>query len=466
MLEQNSIRLLDDPDLLSQYTEECSLTELAELWRRFDESNSAFLVSPLQQRFWALLSVEKRGALLPELTEEEQGEILEYFLSEEDSRDALVQALIALEPDERVDILQHARPDVCLAFLQYLPQKEREETEFLLPFQETQAAGIMTTRYSVLHVDITVREALRLIRSSDELADLEIFYYHYIVDAEGTLLGVLTLKKLLLAGDEEHISEVMNTDFHYVESNAEQEEVTKLLEEYDLLAIPVLDQRRKMLGVVTFDDVMDLIRQEQAQNISNLGGVSGQRADLMDNFLQAPVRYLLARRLPWLILLLLTGTLTSNLLEHFRGFIVAVPMLILFIPLIIQTGGNVGSQSSVLMIRSISADNIGFRNLLAVLSKEFLVGLVLAVVIGLFMFLRNEFFLAELSWQRNLAISLALATVVLFAALIGVFVPLLLSSVKMDPTVASGPLMATVIDVIGLGLYFLVMKLFLEYFYM
>ena len=460
MFEQDSLRLLDDPSLLSQYTEECAANELLELWRQFTEPNA--LVSELQQRFWCLLSPERRGTLLLELTNEEQGKILEYFLSQK--QETLVQALVALEPDERVDILQHAYPETCFAFLQLLPAKEKQETEFLLPFQETQAAGIMTTRYSVLYADMTVSEALSFIRSSEKLVDLEIFYYHYIVNAVGLLLGVLSLKELLLAADQQLLAQVMSTEVHYVLSNAEQEEVIQLLEEYDLLAVPVVDQRRRMLGLVTFDDVMDLIRQEQAQNISNLGGVSGQRSDLMDNFLQAPFRYLLAQRLPWLILLLLTGTLTSNLLQHFQAFMVAMPMLALFIPLITQTGGNVGSQSSVLMIRSISAHNIRFRNLFQVLAKEFLVGLLLGLVMGLLVFLRNELFLGDLSWQRNLAISLALGTVVLFAALIGAFVPLLLSLVKVEPTVASGPLMATLIDIIGLGLYFFIVKAFSEYF--
>ncbi len=461
----HKIRLLEDPSLLLQYTEECSPGELLAFWHQLSETASD-VIEP-QQRLLRLLSPERCGALLLELSEDEQGEVLARSLHPGRStyRSALVAALVAIEPDERVDILQHARPDVRRDFLQYLPAEEQAETEFLLSFHEEQAAGIMTTRYSVLYPDMTVSEALSLIRSSEELADLEIFYYHYIVDTDGVLLGVLTLQKLLLAADQEYIREIMNSKVYYVKSNTEQEQVMELLEEQNLLAVPVVDDRQRMLGIVTFDDVMDLIRQEQAQNISNLGGVTSQRADLMDNFLQAPIRYLLTRRLPWLVLLLLTGTLTSSLLKHFQTLLLTLPMLTMFIPLITQTGGNVGSQSSVLMIRSISAHNIRFRNLPAALAKELLVALALALIMGLLVFLRNQWFLPELAWQHNLAVSLGLGAVVLFAALIGIFVPLLLSFMKMDPTVASGPLMATLIDVIGLGLYFLVIQIFAEHFH-
>ncbi len=467
MANTDSMRLLDDPSLLSQHTEECSLNELLELWRQFEENvGSNTLISVSQQRYWSLLSPEKRGALLLELTEEEQRAVLYHALSanQETRREELIEALVALEPDERVDILQHVQPERCFTLLRLLPEKEQRETKFLLPFRETQAAGIMTTRYSTLRADMKVSEALSLIRSSQEMAELEVFYYHYIIDEQGMLLGVISLKKLLLAADQQLLAQVMNSDFYYVESHAEQEEVIELLEERDLLAVPVVDSRKHLLGLVTFDDVMDLIRQEQAQNISNLGGVSGQRADLMDNFLQAPIGYLLTQRLPWLVLLLIMGTLTSNLLQHFQSFIAAVPVLTLFIPLITQTGGNVGSQSSVLIIRSISAHNLSFRNLFAVLGKEFLVALVLGIIMGSLVFLRNDIFLQDLSWLRNLAVSLSLGAVVLFAALIGIFIPLLLSLVQINPTVASGPLIATLLDVLGLGIYFLIMGAFSDKF--
>ena len=467
MANTDSMRLLDDPSLLSQYTEECSLNELLELWRQFEENvGSSTLISVSQQRYWSLLSPEKRGAVLLELTEEEQRAVLYHALSanQETRREELIEALVALEPDERVDILQHVQPERCFTLLRLLPEKEQRETKFLLPFRETQAAGIMTTRYSALRADMKVSEALSLIRSSQEMAELEVFYYHYIIDEQGMLLGVISLKKLLLAADQQLLAQVMNSDFYYVESHAEQEEVIELLEERDLLAVPVVDSRKHLLGLVTFDDVMDLIRQEQAQNISNLGGVSGQRADLMDNFLQAPIGYLLTQRLPWLVLLLIMGTLTSNLLQHFQSFIAAVPVLTLFIPLITQTGGNVGSQSSVLIIRSISAHNLSFRNLFAVLGKEFLVALVLGIIMGSLVFLRNDIFLQDLSWLQNLAVSLSLGAVVLFAALIGIFIPLLLSLVQINPTVASGPLIATLLDVLGLGIYFLIMGAFSDKF--
>ena len=468
MANTDSMRLLDDPSLLSQHTEECSLNELLELWRQFEENvGSSTLISVSQQRYWSLLSPEKRGALLLELTEEEQRAVLYHALSanQETRREELIEALVALEPDERVDILQHVQPERCFTLLRLLPEKEQRETQFLLPFRETQAAGIMTTRYSALRADMKVSEALSLIRSSQEMAELEVFYYHYIINEQGMLLGVISLKKLLLAADQQLLAQVMNSDFYYVESHAEQEEVIELLEERDLLAVPVVDSHKHLLGLVTFDDVMDLIRQEQAQNISNLGGVSGQRADLMDNFLQAPIGYLLTQRLPWLVLLLIMGTLTSNLLQHFQSFIAAVPVLTLFIPLITQTGGNVGSQSSVLIIRSISAHNLSFRNLFAVLGKEFLVALVLGIIMGSLVFLRNDIFLQDLSWLRNLAVSLSLGAVVLFAALIGIFIPLLLSLVQINPTVASGPLIATLLDVLGLGIYFLIMGAFSDKFH-
>lgn len=439
--------------LLPADAEELSPSELLDFWRN--------LTSKPQRKLLQGLSPEQSGILIEQMTETERTKALTQYLSPV----RRAQILNGLAPDKCVDILQSVPDKLRQELLGQLNREQQDETEFLLNFAENCAAGIMTTRYNSLRTRMKIHEALHQIRQAKQAHNLEIFYYFYVLDGQNHLAGVISLKKILLSAPQDYIDDLMNRDVISVESQTPQEKVVSILEEHDFLAVPVLNEQKQMLGVVTFDDVIDLIRREQAHNITNLGGISSpnEREHLLDHFLQAPLSFLLLKRLPWIILLMFAGTLTTNLLEYFKTLMEDLPLLVIFIPLIIQTGGNVGSQSAVLLIRSISARNVAFKDAGQVLLKELCVGAGLSAIAALLIFFRNTLFLPALGWQENLALSVSLAFVILLAALIGVFTPLFLSRIGIDPTVTSGPLMATIMDIVGLGIYFLSAGTLLQY---
>ena len=392
---------------------------------------------------FVLLPIDKKAELITELGAADQ-EWLIKNLPLDNAREIFEK----VEPDDLVDIIQELNPEVRENVWQSLSDEARSQMQFLLRFDEDHAAGIMTTRYLAIRSNISVGQALAFIRVNARR--VESIYYIYVVDTLKRLQGVVSLKDLLFNDDSRRIDEVMTHKVVSVPENADQEEVAKTLEAHDLVALPVVDSYNRLLGIVTFDDAIDVIREEQTEDVYKMGAMEGS----VDRYTESSVGKLIRKRVPWLIVLLVAGTLTTNVLSAFESLTLAAGFLVWFVPVITQTGGNSGTQSSTLMIRGIATGEIRFRDIGMVMLKELAVGALMGVILSGVMMLRSVYLPPGIDWVQAMAIGAALIFVVVFSSVIGALAPLVIHRLGFDPTVMAGPLMATVIDVAGLTIYF------------
>jgi len=398
-----------------------------------DEALQIFLLFPL----------DKKVELITELAPAEQ-EWLIKSLSLDNAR----QIFDKVEPDDLVDIIQEVSPEVRENVWQSLSDDARSQMQFLLRFDEDDAAGLMTPRYLAIRRSISVGQALSFIRANAH--EVETIYYIYVVDNLKRLLGVVSLRDLLFSDDSSRIEEVMVAKVVSVHEDTDQEEVAKLLESYGLIALPVVDSYNRLLGIVTFDDAIDVIREEQTEDVYKMGAMDGS----VDRYSDSSIWRLVRKRVPWLVVLLIAGTLTTNVISHFQQLILTAGFLVWFVPVITQTGGNSGTQSSTLMIRGIATGEIRFRDIGEVLLKELVVGIIMGLMLAVVIMARGVLLPPGVEPMQALAIGTALIFVVVFSSIIGAAAPLVIHRLGFDPTVMAGPLMATVIDVAGLTIYF------------
>ena len=437
------IRLIDgNPAELRAAAADYTVADLADGWYELDEEQGLTLFLALDQ--------ETRGDLINELPVADQQNLV-AALSVQATRDLLEE----MDPDDLVDLIQTVSPEVRSQVLGHLSEDSRKEAEFLLRFDDDDAAGLMTTRYAAIRAEITVAQAMNFLRRAPE--DLETIYYIFVVDGLQRLNGVVSLRQLVMTQDQAKISDIMERNVVSVRDDTDQEETARVLEDHDLIALPVTDRWNRLLGIVTFDDMIDVIREEQSEDVYRMSAIGGEAEEYLDS----SVFRLIWRRLPWLVLLLLAGTITTNVLAGYENLITRFAFLALFIPVITQTGGNTGSQSSALMIRGLATGHLRFRLVGRALIRELATGIAIGIATGLVIFLRSIFLPPGIGVTEALTVAVSLSTVVLFATLLGCIVPFIVDKFGGDPAVASGPLMSTLIDVAGLTVYFEVARLLL-----
>ena len=419
-----------------------TISELLDLWDDLSEEE--------ELKIFSLLDLEKKVDLIISLPPPKQ-EALITSLTAENKRILLEE----MEPDDITDFIQSVSPEVREYVWNNLSEEAREETKFLLRFDEDDAAGLMTPRYLAIQSNLTVKQALRWVRKN--LKEVETIYYLYVLDQMKRLIGIVSLKDLLSAEDEDRVNDIMVKKVISVREETDQEEVAKILETYDLLALPVVDRYNRLLGIVTFDDVIDVIRDEQTEDVYKMSAMAGNT----ERYLDSSVWDLVKKRIPWLTILLLAATLTTNVLAHYKSVIEVAVVLSFFIPIVTGTGGNSGSQSATLMIRGLATDEINFNDIVKVLLKEILIGVVIGISMGLLTIARSMYLPPYISFHVAAAVGVSMVFVIIFATMIGAFFPLIIHKLGLDPTVMAGPLMATIIDVTGLTIYFQTAKLLL-----
>ncbi len=423
------------PDEIRNLLDEWSLQDLIENWDDLTDDESIVVFKNLNP--------EMKVDLINSLSYKEQERILEELTEE-----SIKQLLSEMEPDDLVDFIQSVSSDVRKAVWENLSDNAKKETLFLLRFDEDDAAGLMTPRYITIKPTIKVKQALNFVRTGVE--EIETIYYFYVVDQLKRLIGVVSLREILASEDDQLIADIMERDIISVREETDQEEVAKTLETYNLLAMPVVDENNVLLGIITFDDVIDVIREEQTEDLYKMGAMGGDSLP----YLETSIIGLVKKRIPWLIILLIFGTITTNVLHHYEDIIIGAAFLFMFMPVITQTGGNSGNQSSTLMIRGLATEEIHFRDIWVVLLKEISVGLIMGLGTGLVILARGMFLPPGINFFQAAAISVSLCFVVVFSSIVGALAPLLIHRMGYDPTVMSGPLMATVIDICGLTIYF------------
>jgi magnesium transporter len=330
----------------------------------------------------------------------------------------------------------------------------------LVRYQENTAGALMTTDYAWLPAQITVAEALDRLRL--QAPDKETIYYVYVLDGHRRLLGVVSLRDLILASRQAVVRDIMEKEVVSVRVTDDREQVAKEIARYDLLAIPVIDEERRLVGIVTYDDVIDVVVQEATEDVHRMGAVE----PLAENYLQADFVTVWRKRAFWLACLFVAELFTFTALAHFEDAIAAVVALSLFVPLCISTGGNSGSQAATLITRAMALGQVTLGDWLRVLRHELLMGLALGLTLGLIGFVRAsltpESVLGNADrWTLALVIGQAVTVICLWGTLVGSMLPLLFRRLGVDPGIGSSPFVATFVDVTGIIIYFSIASVFL-----
>jgi magnesium transporter len=360
-----------------------------------------------------------------------------------------------LPPDDAADLLQASPAEVREELLRVLDEPTRREVSALLTYAEDEAGGLMSPRYVRLRPDMSVDEAIKYLRrAARERA--ETIYYIYVLDAEQRLLGVASFRELFSAPPERTVRDIMRTNIVTVRDDLDQEAVANIMAESDLMAVPVVDAEGRIKGIVTVDDIVDVVREEATEDIQKIGGTSALDAP----YLEVGVLGLVRKRAVWLTVLFLGQLLTATAMAYYEDAIARAVVLALFIPLIISSGGNSGSQASTLVIRALAVGEVTLRDWWRVFVRELGTSLLLGLILGTIGLLRvvfwpsRETLYGEHFVLVGVTVAVSLVWIVVWGSIAGSMLPFVLRRLGLDPASASAPFVATVVDVTGLVIYF------------
>jgi len=385
-------------------------------------------------------------------------------LSSKMERSELADLVSDMSHDERADLVKRL-PEAEMQFLMpAIARAEREDIRRLASYPEGTAGAAMTSDYASLSPDLTVREAIEKLRM--EAPDRETIYYTYVLDDQRRLAGFVSLKDLILARASQKVADVMHADVIFARVDKDQEEVARQIEKYDLLAIPVVNDGGALVGIVTHDDAFDILREEQTEDMERFMGLTGEVRE--EDYLSVPSLVHFRRRAIWVVALAMLGLVSGAILEIFEDTLTAVFILAFYMPMLIGTGGNTGSQSATVVIRALALQQIKAADILHVLWKELRISIMLSLILVLVSLLRI-FLLAPSSQttggfslvQVGTVVALALGIQVISSTLIGAILPLIASRMKLDPAVVASPALTTMVDITGLLIYFGTAKLLL-----
>jgi len=417
---------------LSKILNMAHAADLSIVFRSLSRSN--------QKRLFGLIDdPEKKGHLLMELDED-----ILLDLVEDMDMDLLMEILEELAEDDAADLLSLLPEEKADLLLKKMKEKGLEDLEDILKYDEETAGRIMVTDFIALKQDMTVKEAIEHIQKEHQ--DVEMPFYLYVVDEYGRLVGVSSLRQLVLVPPETQLKDIITTDVISVQTHWDQEEVARIVARYDFLAVPVVDESHRLVGIVTVDDVIDILRREATEDILKMAGAGEEFVETKSVFKSTRIR------LPWLFASCVGGIIAFFVIGHFEGGLTQFAYLAAFIPVIMGMGGNIGTQSSTIVVRGLATGRLHIRDIWRVVLKELAVGLILGIVYGVFIGTVAQVRFSTMA----LAVSVGLALIcsMSVAALIGSFVPMAFARFHIDPAVATGPFVTTSIDIVSVFFYF------------
>ena len=447
------VMLEETPDAIAAETEELHAKDLATVAEALPHE----MVAP----FLSALPVDRAADVLEYLNEDLRTEVLETMSTRQ-----AAELVTEMTPDDRADALEGLEEETTEEILSEIPAAERAETEKLLAYEPDTAGGLMTTEFVSVSEDTPVDEALAAVRRIARSERREAMNTIYTTDAAGRVQGVMSLRELLAAPEGGKVSDIAWEEVQTVPVTADREEVARLTREYDLVAVPVVDDNGVIQGVVTVDDVIDALVEEHTEDVQRFGGMQA----LEEPYAQIRFLTMIRKRAPWLAALFIGEMLTTIPMKYFEGELQHAIVLGLFIPLIISSGGNSGSQATSLIIRSLALEEIKLRDWWRIFLRELPSGFALGCILGVIGIVRI------LLWQYfgiaggygphyrlvALTVAIALVGVVTFGSLAGSMLPFVLRRFGFDPASASAPFVATLVDVTGLSIYFYVALLILR----
>jgi magnesium transporter len=357
--------------------------------------------------------------------------------------------------DDRADLYAELDDELRKQLLEAIDEEDSRDIRQLLSYPEDTAGALLTTDFVALPADTTAADAIERVRTN--AAEMETIYQAYAVDPHGTLLGVVSLRDLVTSPADRTIDEIMSPNIVSINVEDDQEEAARIISKYDLMALPVVDRSHHIVGIITFDDVLDVVEEEATEDVHKLGAIE----PLEQPYLTTPFWELIRARAPWLVALFIATLATENVLEHYAYAGPAVATLMYFVPVIVSSGGNSGSQSATLIIRAMAVGRARPRDTAKIIRRELLVGVVLGIIVGGVGIGRTLVTESTRSIEFAMAIGCSLLAVVTMGALLGSGVPLLLRRLGIDPAVSSTPFIASMLDVTGLVMYFTIAGLFL-----
>ena len=446
---------------LLRMLEEKKYSTLRDILVTMNPSDIAALFGELDERqiplMFRLLPKEQAAETFVEMEPDAQELLIKSFSDNE-----LKEIVDELYVDDAADLVEEMPANVVKRILKQADPEMRSRINQILRYPDNSAGSIMTTEYVSLRPAMTVGEAILRIRRQG--VDKETIYTCYVTEGR-KLIGLVTVKDLLLAQDDETpILDIMTTNIISVNTHTDQEEVARMFSKYNFLALPVVDKEERMLGIVTFDDAMDVMEDEATEDMEIMSGMLPSEK----TYLKSGVFELFKNRIPWLMLLMVSATFTGLIITAFEDALAAQVALTAFIPMLMGTGGNSGSQSSVTVIRSLSLGELKFRDIGIVLWKEvrtaILCGVSLAVVCFIKIWLVDGWLLGneDITLWVNLVVCLALAVTVIIAKVVGGLLPLGAKALKLDPAVMASPFISTIVDALSLLVYFLFAKAILK----
>ena len=355
--------------------------------------------------------------------------------------------------DDTVDIIEEMPSNVVIRLLKLSKPETRATLNKILGFPKDSAGSIMTTEFVTLRTKMTVSEALKKMRK--QAIDKETIYTCYVTDDKKRLLGTVSAKDIILHKPNDKIGDFMQENVIYAHTNTDREEVSNMLQKYDLLAVPVVDNENRITGIVTIDDAIDIIQEESQEDISKMAGI----APTTKPYLQTNVFSIFKNRLPWLLILLISATFTGIIINVYESTLNSLsPLLFACVPMLMGTGGNSGSQASVTIIQSLATGEVELKDVLKVIWKEIRVAVIVAFVLavacfGKLMLIDNLIFGYDYTFKISFVVSLSLFATICIAKLVGAILPLLAKKIKLDPAVVANPFITTIVDVISLLIF-------------
>ncbi len=430
-----------DDEALKYLLDEFFPQDVAEIMDELSEDDRSFL--------FQVLPKEQAVEVFSELDYPEQEEILQT-LNEERIGDVLNE----MAPDDRTELFEDLPNDIAQKYIEALSPEEQDVARRYMAYPEYSVARLATPDFVKLNSKMSVQEAINHLRTN--YRDKETIYYSYILDESGRLDGVISLKELILAEPDSILENIIDySSLISVEASMDQEKAAEIMNKYNLIALPVIGSGDKMIGIVTFDDLVDVVQEEATEDIHKMAGMLPTE----DNYLDTPFKEIFKNRVLWLIVLLILQSMTGMVLKRFETVLDQVVALSFFIPLLIGTGGNAGTQSATLVIRGLATGEIGRGDLWPLIKKELLLAGAMGIILAFLTF--GRVYLQESAFDISIVVSLGLLTTMTVAMISGTILPVFFKTIKLDPALMSGPFISTSIDIIGLVIYLQIARVIL-----
>ena len=444
-MENNTIQTLINEKKyfeIRKYLNNLNTVKVSELLNQFESSELIMIFRLLSKNraadVFSYLDTEHQEMIINTMTDVETKNIFDelYF-------------------DDIVDIIEEMPSNVVKKILKNTDAKDRHTINLLLKYPDNSAGSIMTTEYMDLKKDMKVSQAIAKIRNTVE--DMENVYTCYVISEDRKLEGVISLKELITNEDDTVVKNIMNRNFVSVHTNDDQEHVAEIIKKYNLIVLPVTDIENRLLGIITIDDIMDVVEQEATEDFHKMAGIT----PVEESYLKTSAFTMARQRISWLIVLMISATFTGRIIKSYEDVLQSVVILSSFIPMLMDTGGNAGAQSSTIVIRALALGEVNPKDIFKILKKEFSISFIVAVVLAGINYLRL-ITLTKTPLNVALTVSITLIFVVMISKIIGAFLPVVAKTFKIDPAIMAGPLITTILDALTLSIYFKFATIFLS----